>query len=110
MHAKREPARPRDGDAFLVLHPFMWKELGLKGTTLLVFARIYGFCKDGGTFYESRRRTATYIGVSELRHQGGVRAGAERAYRRSRRRMGKGRDDHEELCARPSRDEDVLRN
>lgn len=65
MHAKREPARPRDGDAFLVLRPFMWKELGLKGTALLVFARIYGFCKDGGTFYESRKRTASYLGVSE---------------------------------------------
>ena len=61
MHAKREPARPRDGDAFLVL----WKELGLKGTALLVFARIYGFCRDGGTFYESRKRTSTYLGVSE---------------------------------------------
>lgn len=65
MHAKRDPARPRDGDAFLVLHPFMWKELRLKGAALLVFARIYGFCKDGGTFYESRKRTATYLGVSE---------------------------------------------
>ena len=65
MHAKREPARPRDSDAFLVLRPFMWKELGLKGTALLVFARIYGFCKDGGTFYESRKRTASYLGVSE---------------------------------------------
>lgn len=65
MHAKREPVRQRESDAFLILHPFMWKELGLKGTTLLVFARIYGFCKDGGTFYESRKRTATYLGVSE---------------------------------------------
>ena len=65
MHAKREPARTRDGDAFLILHPFMWKELGLKGTSLLVFARIYGFCKDGGTFYESRKRTSSYLGVSE---------------------------------------------
>lgn len=65
MHAKSEPARPCDGDAFLILHPFMWKELGLKGTVLLVFARIYGFCKDGGTFYESRKRTAAYLGMSE---------------------------------------------
>lgn len=65
MHEKREPARPRDGDAFLILHPFMWRGLGLKGTSLLVFARIYGFCKDGGTFYESRKRTASYLGVSE---------------------------------------------
>ena len=56
MHAKREPVRPRESDAFLILHPFMWKELGLKGTTLLVFARIYGFCKDGGAFYELEQR------------------------------------------------------
>ena len=46
--------------------------------------------------------------IRALRHQGGVRAGAERTYRRDRRRMGKGRDDNEELRARPSREEDVL--
>ena len=50
---------------FLVLYPFMWKTLGLKGTTLLVFARIFGFCKRGGFFYESRSSTAAYLGISE---------------------------------------------
>lgn len=53
------------GDAFLIVHPFMWRELGLKGTQLLVFARVYGFCKGGGEFYESRQRTAAYLGISE---------------------------------------------
>lgn len=52
-------------DAFLVIHPFMWRELGLKGTQLLVFARVYGFCKGGGIFFESRQRTASYLGISE---------------------------------------------
>ena len=52
-------------DAFLIIHPFMWRELGLKGTQLLVFARVYGFCKGGGTFFESRQRTAAYLGISE---------------------------------------------
>lgn len=52
-------------DAFLVIRPFMWRELGLKGTQLLVFARIYGFCKGGGCFYESRAKTADYLCVSE---------------------------------------------
>lgn len=56
----------RDGDgAFLIVHPFMWRELGLKGVQLLVFARVYGFCKGGGSFYESRRNTAAYLGISE---------------------------------------------
>ncbi len=43
----------------------MWKDLGLSGVALLVYARIYGFCKRGGTFFESRRKTAEYLGVSE---------------------------------------------
>ena len=29
-----------DGDAFLIVRPFMWRELGLKGVQLLVFARV----------------------------------------------------------------------
>lgn len=52
-------------DAFLIIHPFMWRELGLKGIQLLVFARVYGFCKGGGTFFESRHNTASYLGISE---------------------------------------------
>lgn len=57
--------RSPDGDTFLLLQPFMWKELGLRGNELLVFARVHGFCKCGGTFYESRARTADYLGISE---------------------------------------------
>lgn len=54
-----------EGDAFLIVRPFMWRELGLKGVQLLVFARVYGFCAGGGSFYESRRSTAAYLGISE---------------------------------------------
>lgn len=43
----------------------MWRELGLRGADLLVFARVYGFCKNGGLFYESRAKTAAYLGLSE---------------------------------------------
>lgn len=62
--------RPEDSpwvgeDPFLVLHPFMWEEFELQGTALLVYARIFGFCKGGGSFYESRCGTARYLGVSE---------------------------------------------
>jgi len=53
------------GDAFLIVRRFMWRELGLKGVQLLVFARVYGFCAGGGSFYESRRSTAAYLGISE---------------------------------------------
>ena len=56
---------PRAPDTFLVVYPFMWEQLGLKGVELLVFARAYGFCKNGGSFYESRARTADYLGISE---------------------------------------------
>lgn len=53
-------------DGFLVIHEFMWKDLGLSGVTLLVFARAYGFCEHGsGDFYESKARTAEFFGVSE---------------------------------------------
>ncbi len=54
-----------DEDPFLVLHPFMWEEFELQGTALLVYARIFGFCKGGGSFYESRSGTARFLGVSE---------------------------------------------
>lgn len=55
----------RRQDSFLFLHPFMWEKLKLRGIDLLVFARVYGFCKGGGTFYESRAGTAAYLGISE---------------------------------------------
>lgn len=45
-------------DSFLVVHRFMWGRLGLSGTTLLVFARIYGFCSGGGSSSSGASRTA----------------------------------------------------
>ena len=62
---KSKAGGPRGPDSFLVVHPFMWRALDLKGVELLVFARAYGFCKNGGTFYESRAGTAAYLGISE---------------------------------------------
>lgn len=54
------------GRGYLTLHEFMWKDLGLSGVPLLVYARIYGF--SGGAsrgFFESRSATAEFLGVSE---------------------------------------------
>lgn len=54
------------GDEFVVVHRFMIEELGLKGATLLVYARIYGFCRAGNLdFYESKPKTAEFLGLSE---------------------------------------------
>ena len=53
-------------DGFVVIHEFMWKDLGLSGVALLVFARVFGFCRHGsGDFYESKARTAAFFGVNE---------------------------------------------
>ena len=32
---------------FVVVHEFMWKDLGLAGVALLVYARVFGFCRHG---------------------------------------------------------------
>ncbi len=54
------------GDEFVVVHRFMIEELGLKGATLLVYARIYGFCETSNLdFYESKPKTAEFLGLSE---------------------------------------------
>ena len=54
------------GDEFVVVHGFMIEELGLKGATLLVYARIYGFCETSNLdFYESKPKTAEFLGLSE---------------------------------------------
>lgn len=43
----------------------MWKSLGLSGVTLSVFARIYGFCRDGTSeFHESRAKIAEFLGTT----------------------------------------------
>lgn len=53
-------------DEFVVVHRFMIEELGLKGATLLVYARVYGFCeKSNRYFYESKPKTAEFLGLSE---------------------------------------------
>ncbi|WP_371297991.1 hypothetical protein [Paraeggerthella sp.] len=60
--ASIEPPTP---ERFLVVYQFMWQKLGLDGVALRVFARIYGFCKDGKTeFYESRPATAKFLGTT----------------------------------------------
>jgi hypothetical protein len=51
-------------DAYLVVHHAMMHELGLKNTTLLVFARIYGFCKNGGLYFESKTKTARFLNIA----------------------------------------------
>lgn len=56
--------RGRTEDEFVVAHRFMWRDHGLSGVTLMVYARIYGFCRDGGEFYESREATAEFLGTS----------------------------------------------
>ena len=48
----------------MVAHRFMWRDHGLSGVTLLVFARIYGFCRDGREFFESRGATAEFLGTT----------------------------------------------
>ena len=54
------------GDEFVVVHRFMIEELGLRGAALLVYARIYGFCRAGNRdFYESKPKTAEFLGLSE---------------------------------------------
>ena len=60
---ERIPGKRVD-DEFVVAHRFMWRDHGLSGVTLLVYARIYGFCKDGGEFFESRGATAEFLGTT----------------------------------------------
>lgn len=91
---------PPVSERFIVVYRFMWQKLGLDGVALRVFARIYGFCKDGDSeFFESRSATADFLGttprtvtrsINELVEKGlieqvGVRASASgnatRSYR-----------------------------
>ena len=56
---------PLASERFIVVYRFMWQKLGLDGVTLRVFARIYGFCKDGDSeFFESRSATADFLGTT----------------------------------------------
>lgn len=56
---------PYGRGSFVVVHEFMWRDLGLSGAALLVYARAFGFCRSGGTFYESKSHLAGYLGLSE---------------------------------------------
>jgi hypothetical protein len=91
---------PPASERFIVVYRFMWHRLGLDGVTLRVFARIYGFCKDGDSeFFESRSATAEFLGttprtvtrsINELVERGlieqvGVRASASGNVTRSYR-------------------------
>lgn len=49
-----------EGGEFIVVHPFMLR-LGLPPLSVLVYARMHGFCKSGGEFYESRAATAAFL-------------------------------------------------
>ena len=50
---------------FVKVYRFMTEGMRLQGTLLLVYARIFGFCKEtGGSFWESRRGTAEFLGIS----------------------------------------------
>lgn len=45
---------------------FMTEGMRLHGAELLVYARIFGFCKlDEGIFYESKPNIAQFLGISE---------------------------------------------
>ena len=50
---------------YVKVYRFMTEGMGLTGTLLLVYARIFGFCKEtGGSFWESKRGTAEFLGIS----------------------------------------------
>ena len=50
---------------YVKVYRFMTEGMGLQGTLLLVYARIFGFCKEtGGSFWESKRGTAEFLGIS----------------------------------------------
>lgn len=53
-----------NGRGYVKVYDFMAKELGLKGTELMLYARIFGFHQVGKTFYESRAGTAEFFGCT----------------------------------------------
>jgi hypothetical protein len=52
------------GRSYVKVYDFMAKGLGLKGTELMLYARIFGFNQAGKTFYESRAGTAEFFGCT----------------------------------------------
>lgn len=64
--ARKDRAGSSKAAEFVKVYRFMTEGMGLTGTSLLVYARIFGFSKEtGGTFWESRRGTAEFLGMSE---------------------------------------------
>lgn len=61
----RDAGRNGKAAEYVKVYRFMTEGMGLTGTALLVYARIFGFCKEtGGSFWESRRGTAEFLGMS----------------------------------------------
>lgn len=64
--ARRDRTGSNKAAEYVKVYRFMTEGMGLTGTSLLVYARIFGFCKEtGGSFWESRRGTAEFLGMSE---------------------------------------------
>lgn len=59
---EKDPIEAEHDDGFVVVRRFMWKDLGLSGVTLMVYARICGFCESGAEFYDGRSSTAGLLG------------------------------------------------
>ncbi|MGN0034892.1 MAG: hypothetical protein ACI364_04120 [Coriobacteriales bacterium] len=53
-----------DDDEFIIVHRFMLRDLELKGLPLLLYARVYGFCCSGSTYYESRPAAARALNTT----------------------------------------------
>ncbi|MGO5413913.1 hypothetical protein [Slackia isoflavoniconvertens] len=53
------------GHTFVVVYDFMAQELHLKGSDLLVYARIFGFHQAGRDYYESKHGLASFFGFSD---------------------------------------------
>ena len=60
--------RGRDGPSpreFTAVRHFMMADLGLSGLSLLVYARIFGFCDGGCDYFESKGNLARFLNVQE---------------------------------------------
>lgn len=53
------------GRSFVTVWDFMGQDLGLKGTDLMVYARIFGFHQAGREYFESKHSAAVFFGVSD---------------------------------------------
>lgn len=51
---------------YFKIYRFMAEGLGLTGIDLLLYARIFHFCKlEGGSYYESKPRAADFLGTTD---------------------------------------------